>query len=217
MKKFVDTALMIISGFFLSFAALSLAIFIALQATFLYPHLASDIDNRRGLSQETIRWNYRNLIDYNVNPFKDKLDFKDLPMSDEGRTHFEEVKDIFQAFFKWGLLSVPVLIICKKIYGRKKWRSAVTLGLFISLGALLVLIPIFFFAFDRAFVIFHKIFFNNDFWIFSYQKDPIIFYLPQSFFEKMALLIISLWFLVLVILRLLAGLRRARSRRGRLP
>lgn len=210
MKSFFTRTMMVISGFLLSFAALALAIFIALQASFLYPRLASDMDNRRGLTRETIERNYRNLVDYNVNPFKDKLEFKDLPMSDEGRTHFEEVKDIFQVIFKAGLAAIPFLLVYKKFAGRAKWRSSVNIALAISLGALLVLAPIFYFAFDKAFVAFHKIFFNNDFWIFSYQEAPIIFYLPQSFFEKMALLIIGLWLLILVVLRLLVGLRRAR-------
>lgn len=36
--------------------------------------------------------------------------------------------------------------------------------------------------FDRMFVLFHQIFFNNDDWLFNPATDPIILALPQEFF-----------------------------------
>lgn len=58
----------------------------------------------------------------------------------------------------------------------------------------LLTIPILLFStlfvnFDNAFTLFHKIFFNNDYWIFDVEKDPIIKILPEEFFLHCAILI----------------------------
>ena len=47
--------------------------------------------------------------------------------------------------------------------------------------------------FDRAFVVFHSIFFpGKDNWMFDWQSDPIILFLPQDFFRNCAILILVL-------------------------
>ena len=47
--------------------------------------------------------------------------------------------------------------------------------------------------FDRAFVIFHRVFFpGKENWIFDWQTDPIILFLPQDFFRNCAILILLL-------------------------
>ena len=38
-------------------------------------------------------------------------------------------------------------------------------------------------------MIFHKLFFDNDYWIFDYRTDPIILLLPDEFFMHCALMI----------------------------
>ena len=44
--------------------------------------------------------------------------------------------------------------------------------------------------FNRAFVVFHSIFFpGKSNWIFDYRTDPIILVLPQNFFMHCAMLI----------------------------
>ena len=61
----------------------------------------------------------------------------------------------------------------------------------------LILLPIllaipFAINFDATFNIFHKIFFNNDYWIFDPQLDPVINILPQEFFMHAAIGILTL-------------------------
>ena len=56
----------------------------------------------------------------------------------------------------------------------------------------IVLFIIFIIDFDSAFTAFHKIFFNNDYWIFNPRLDQIINILPQEFFYHCAVLILSL-------------------------
>ena len=69
--------------------------------------------------------------------------------------------------------------------------------------------------FDRAFVVFHSIFFpGKDNWIFDWQTDPIILFLPQDFFRNCALLILALllvWCGALIAADLWAGNRGKRD------
>ena len=53
--------------------------------------------------------------------------------------------------------------------------------------------------FDQAFIIFHKLFFRNDFWIFDYRTDPVITILPETFFMHCFILIV----LIIVVFALL--------------
>jgi integral membrane protein (TIGR01906 family) len=45
--------------------------------------------------------------------------------------------------------------------------------------------------FNRIFVLFHQIVFNNDDWLFSPTEDPIILFLPERFFMQCALIIVA--------------------------
>jgi integral membrane protein (TIGR01906 family) len=44
--------------------------------------------------------------------------------------------------------------------------------------------------FDAAFVVFHKIFFRNDYWLFDPVTDPVITILPDTFFLHELIVII---------------------------
>jgi len=63
--------------------------------------------------------------------------------------------------------------------------------------------------FDRAFVIFHTLFFpGKDNWIFDWRMDPIILILPQEFFRNCAILIgmlLLVWCVALVVTDLWLG------------
>ena len=45
--------------------------------------------------------------------------------------------------------------------------------------------------FNRIFVLFHQVVFNNDDWLFSPKEDPIILFLPERFFLQCALIIVG--------------------------
>ena len=67
------------------------------------------------------------------------------------------------------------------------WAAAGLGTAFLTVGGLAAL------DFDRAFVIFHSLFFpGKDNWIFDWRADPIILFLPQDFFRNCALLILGL-------------------------
>jgi len=148
-----------------------------------------EIAEYTGLSEEEIRENYDVLIDYNMAWKDGELKFPTLPMSETGKIHFEEVKEIFD-IFKYlavfgsilGIVGI-VFMAKKKEYRYLKMTAMVSCGLPVILGILVALF------WDKVFVIFHKLFFNNDYWIFDYRTDPIILLLPDEFFMHCALLI----------------------------
>ena len=152
-----------------------------------------DIEAQSGFSKEDIRKNYDALIDYNSMLNHDTLEFPTLPMSEGGRIHFEEVKQIFVAieyiFIASGIigLALILLLICKfKEFLFLKLAAILTIAI---PAVLAILISI---NWEAAFVTFHHIFFNNDYWLFYPDKDPVILMLPDEFFFHCAAMILIL-------------------------
>lgn len=148
-----------------------------------------DISEYSGYSAEEIRENYDALIDYNIAWKDGELSFPTFPMSETGKIHFEEVKEIFD-IFKYlavfgGIVGVAGIVFMarKKEYRYLKMTAIVSCGLPAVLGVLVALF------WDKVFVIFHELFFNNDYWIFDSSTDPVITILPDEFFMHCALMI----------------------------
>ena len=64
-----------------------------------------------------------------------------------------------------------------------------------SVGNMLIVIPLILtlpivFNFEGSFVIFHKLLFKNDYWIFDPNLDPVINMLPEQFFFHCGMLIL---------------------------
>lgn len=161
------------------------------------PLYYSDIDRlgiqeSSGLSTEKIRENYNSLIRYNSMFNYDELEFPDLPMSEKGKIHFEEVKDIFVVVQYTCILMFFMIVLGTswksylKDCGYLKIASIVTIVIPLILGILIAL------NWETFFVTFHHIFFRNDYWIFDPAKDPIITLLPDAFFMHAAMAILGL-------------------------
>lgn len=176
---------------------ISLSVMLTLQfRPFYYLEIERlNIVEESGYSQEEIRENYDALIEYNVSPFQKELTLPSMPMSEEGRIHFREVKAIFQLILKLFIGSAVILSIGavyknqKKQYDYLKWAGIVTLVLPAALGILI------FMDWENVFVSFHKMVFNNDYWLFDPATDPVIKILPDAYFMHCATLIIVLIFL----------------------
>lgn len=153
---------------------------------------ALNIEQYSGMPKEEIKANYDVLIAYNsIFGDMEKLEFPTLAMSETGRIHFEEVKVIF-VFFQWAAIVCLVLAAVLVYLNRKKdnfrfWKytSIISIGIPTILGVLIAL------NWDMVFVLFHKIMFNNDYWIFDASTDPVIMILPDSFFMHCAILILG--------------------------
>ena len=145
-----------------------------------------------GFSKEEILENYNALIGYNSLFFTGPLVFPTLDMSESGRIHFEEVKEIFSVIQIALIISAAMTaVFCVKLFKKKRIKF-LTLGGIISLlipaavaGTMLAV------GWDRFFVLFHHLFFNNEFWVFDYMTDPVILILPDTWFLKCLFRIIT--------------------------
>lgn len=158
-----------------------------------------NIDQISGLDAETIKENYRILINYQSIFYQGTLNLPDFVMSDSGRIHFEEVKRIFEAIQVMmvisGVISIPMTIkkIKEKEYRFLRLTGLITIIVPTVLGFLAAL------DFERAFVLFHQIVFRNDYWIFDYRTDPVITILPETFFMHCFMLIVVIVCLLAII------------------
>lgn len=182
----------ILVGIIFTFLIVSLGVIFTVNFKPLYYF---DIDylgipERSGYDKELIKRNYDTLIDYNSPFHKGDLEFPDLPSSPEGLQHFVEVKDIFTAFY---YIAIITAITCTLIILYKKKQKDNSYLLVSSITVVVLPIIVALFAaidFDKTFVLFHKIFFRNDYWIFSAKLDPVINILPQTFFLHCLILIV---------------------------
>ncbi len=159
-----------------------------------------NISELSSLSEEEIRLNYDYLIDYNLS--KDEADFEmpTIKSSPQGKVHFEEVRDIFQNLNKLFNLCFIVSIIALFINIKNKqidflnttWKALISIPIFLALPIII--------NFEDSFVIFHKLMFSNDYWIFDPRIDPVITMLPEQFFFHAGLMIIVLTLLSSVVI-----------------
>lgn len=191
MKIFRNTVTAIALMLFIISAAVTITL--NFRPLFYFDINYLDIEAQSGFSKEDIRKNYDALIDYNSMLNHDTLEFPTLPMSEGGRIHFEEVKQIFVAieyiFIASGIigLALILLLICKfKEFLFLKLAAILTIAI---PAVLAILISI---NWEAAFVTFHHIFFNNDYWLFYPDKDPVILMLPDEFFFHCAAMILIL-------------------------
>lgn len=177
---------------FIITASIGLPIYIR---PFYYAHIeAMDLPGYSGFSQAQIRQAYDQVLDYLTIPGKD-FGTGELAYSPEGKAHFEDCKALFDLNAVALLISsicLVVLLVLRRKCGpyRLGKRSAAFYG---SLAAIVIPVVVGGLAatnFDRAFVIFHSLFFpGKDNWIFDYRTDQIILVLPQDFFMHCAILI----------------------------
>lgn len=150
------------------------------------------IEERSGIPEEEIRENYDVLIDYNSMFNDEELEFPTLAMSETGKIHFEEVKVIFVMFQKMALVTAILGLFLILVQRKKKpkrylkYAGIITVLLPALLGGAMAL------NWDKAFVVFHKIAFDNDYWIFDAKTDPVITILPDTFFFHCAAMILGL-------------------------
>lgn len=162
---------------------------------FYYAHIeALDLPEHSGFTAEQIKAAYNEVLDYLTIPGQE-FGTGSLAYSQEGKAHFEDCKLLFDlnatVLVISGLCLVILLVLRRKIgpYRLGK-RSAAFYG---ALAAIVIPVVVGGLAatnFDKAFVVFHTIFFpGKDNWIFDYRTDEIILVLPQDFFMHCAILI----------------------------
>lgn len=189
-KHFKITDLLI--GIVFTLLFLSIGVIVAINFRPLY-YLDIDllnIEETSGYGRDEISANYNALIDYSSPFFRGNLSFPTFGASPSGIQHFEEVKNIFTSFYILAGITLVAAIIILVHKAKKRdisylFVSSLTVVILPVVVGLLLMID-----FDKSFVIFHKLFFNNDYWIFDSATDPVINILPDTFFLHSALLII---------------------------
>jgi len=160
-----------------------------------------NIESSTGINKSELKANYDYVITYLTQNATEEFNLPTLPSSEHGKIHFKEVKIIFDKlkvilFFSI-IISIIGIIINKK---HKNTKYLLVSSIFLIILPILLLIP-FLINFDKSFTTFHHIFFNNDYWLFDVNLDPIITILPQTFFFHCALLMITLIAICSIILR----------------
>ena len=189
----------------------------AVPSLLLCPHRPMGLTEYAGLTAEEIRQAFDQVMDFCLGL---RPDFAAgvLPWSQSGADHFADVRRLFLLDL-WVLGLSLVGLLCLLVYSRFKrvrpycfrgrgpgfWAAAGLAVVFLTVGGLAAL------DFDRAFVIFHALFFPGKTNCCSTIGGPVILILPEEFFRNCALLILALlmlWCAVLIFADLWAGKRR---------
>ena len=193
----------------LTLISLTVVLTLACKPLYYLDIHALHIPETTGYTISEIKANYDAVIDYSLSFGNAPLEFPTFPMSEGGRIHFEEVKNIFNLFKYmaiFGTLTGAAGILRqrrKQSYGYLKLTAILTVALPAVIGATVAL------NWDWTFAAFHELAFNNDYWLFDPATDPIINILPDAYFLHCAVMI-----LVLVILgSLICGLIYRRVQR----
>ena len=151
-----------------------------------------NIPTLSGLSKEEIKKNYDYMIDYNLGKEEKEFELPSIKSSENGKIHFEEVRDIFQILNSIFNISLAISIISLVInIINKNFEIFKTTSKTLILLPLMLILPIVV-NFEGSFILFHKIMFNNDYWIFDPNLDPVINILPEEFFFHAGLMILIL-------------------------
>ena len=166
---------------------------------FYYAHIGPlELEKRTGLTREEIETAFNEMLDYCLGA--DQFSTGVLRWSESGKAHFTDVRVLFlldlrvlavsaaalaaALLFAWKTGRTPARPLGR---GPGFWAGAGLGGTFLLVGALAAL------DFDRAFVLFHAMFFpGKDNWLFDPAEDQIISILPQEFFRNCAILILVL-------------------------
>ena len=170
------------------------------------------IEAYSGLNRDVIIENYNELIRYNSVFGPKTLNFPTLPMSESGRIHFEEVKVVFYFFEISAIVSGVLSVIGILLQKRKRNTEYLLLAGILTVGIPAVLAAFIAMNWSKVFVLFHKLVFNNDYWIFDPRTDPVIMILPDAFFMHCALLILALVVLGSALCLLLYGIAKRKKK-----
>lgn len=165
---------------------------------FYYAHIDPlKLEDQTGLTRDEIKTAYNEMLDYCLGG--EEFSTGVLRWSEAGKAHFTDVRVLF--LLDLNILLGSVLFLAALLAGARLgklrprplagrgalfWAGIGLAAVFLLVGGLAAL------DFDRAFVIFHALFFpGKDNWLFDPRLDQIITILPQQFFMNCAILILT--------------------------
>ena len=193
---------------FYAISVISIAVLGVINTTIVYRYAIHkyELNNYTGLSTEILMDNYKRMIYYVQNPFIKELILNKVPMSNFGKIHFFEVKQIFMVLYIISIIFFSIMIF--KIVTNKNndlvKRSIKSFNNSVNIIALIFISVSIAVAidFDKTFYFFHKIFFRNNYWIFDPVADPVINALPEEFFMIELILVISLLIVFTLVIKM---------------
>ena len=166
---------------------------------FYYLHINGlNLPQRTGYSAEVIRAAFDEMMDFCV--FGEPFGTGELKWSMDGYAHFIDCAVLFRLDFAVLAVSLATVLLLRQMGGEyavvsicgkgpRFWAGSLLSVGFLVISGLAAL------DFDRAFVVFHSLFFpGKTNWIFDYRTDQIINILPQVVFRNYAILIVALLF-----------------------
>ena len=201
----------ILMSIFTAVAIIAIATIIALNLRFIYIFIIDKykLVNITGVSKAKLIIDYNELINYLQNPFIESLKFENFIMSSYGEIHFLEVKRIFISLIVIALVFIIAnlfyIFLCK-LKMRSSYKNIIknlNSGSNILIIFFIILLAAYVIDFSKAFIIFHKIFFKNDYWIFDATIDPIINALPEDLFMIYGAIILGIVILSSIIIKLI--------------
>lgn len=155
-----------------------------------------ELEQSSGLSREEIIEAYDEVLDYCIGA-SDEFSAGVLPFSESGSAHFADCRRLF-ILDLWLFFGSMAAIALLKLYRRRHeiprlrghgaafWGAAGIGAVLLVIGAAAAT------NFDRAFTMFHSLFFpGEDNWIFDPALDPIITLMPEEFFRNCAIFILA--------------------------
>lgn len=194
-SKLLTVLLAIVIAVVLLSAAIAVPI---LCRPFYYAHIGPlQLVEQTGFTHEEIKTAFDEMMDYCLGG--EEFSTGVLKWSESGKDHFTDVRTLFLLDLKvlsiFAILLSAMLIAMRftswrprRLWGRGPafWAGAGLAAVFLVVGGLAAL------DFDRAFALFHTLFFpGKENWLFDPRTDEIINILPQTFFMNCALLILA--------------------------
>ena len=164
---------------------------------FYYLHITGlGLAEKTGWTASEIRAAFDEMMDYCV--YRQTFGTGVLKWSAEGAAHFADCELLFRMDFTVLAVSLAAVLLLWHMgreyeavpFGNRGplfWAGAVPAVVFAAVAGLAAT------DFDRAFVVFHSLFFpGKSNWIFDYRVDEIILVLPQVVFRNYGILIVGL-------------------------
>lgn len=158
----------------------------------------NEISEVTGYSDSELRLIYRDLVKYMVGE-RDLLDVSvggEAVFNDKEKAHMEDVRNLFEEGYKVRRFSAAVslaILSAVLFFRRRALGMAMMSSSAISVAAILVLGLLVYLNFEKLFVDFHLIAFDNDLWLLDPSTDVLIQMLPSSFFLDITKRILVIW------------------------
>lgn len=198
-EKIKQSAIIIYNLFLsilISISSIFVFTFLLLKCKFIYAIYLSkaDFSNYTPLPKSRIFDNYSILCDFISSPFKHQLILPDFTISRNSMIHFYDVKNILTILLLITFLTLCILIVQFILKSHTNTKFSLRFLMYVPVELILfcfALVLSFKINFNKCFILFHKLLFNNDYWLFDPEIDPIINILPEDFFLVAASIILS--------------------------